>query len=210
MSLENKEIIKCPECGKENDFIVWQSLNTEINPEAKEQLLNGTLFRFKCADCGYESNVTYPILYHDMSNRLMIYFVKEDEIDEIKKTFEPDSQFGFAMEGYKRRIVTDQNSLREKAIIFDNGLDDRVVEIIKLMYFANLRRSNPEAKVEVAYFIVDNGEYQIHFLGETPLVAKLEASFYENIARDFASKIESSEDDYIVDMKWAIKLLSSK
>lgn len=210
MSLENKEIIKCPECGKEKDFIVWQSLNTDLNPEAKEQLLNGTLFGFKCADCGYESNVTYPMLYHDISNCLMIYFVKEDEIEEIKKMFEPDSEFGYAMEGYKCRIVTDQNSLREKAIIFENKLDDRVVEIVKLIYFSNLRQTQPDAKVEVAYFMVDNGEYQIHFLGETPLTAVVNPNLYEQIARDFASKIESAEDDYMIDMDWALKLLSNK
>ena len=36
--------------------------------------------------------------------------------------------------GYRKRIVTNQNALREKAIIFENELDDRVVELIKLLY----------------------------------------------------------------------------
>ena len=70
MSLENKEIIKCPECGKENEFIVWQSLNGDLDPEAKQKLLDGTLFQFKCSGCGYESNVSYPTLYHDTARRV--------------------------------------------------------------------------------------------------------------------------------------------
>ena len=210
MSLENKEIIKCPECGKENEFIVWQSLNGDLDPEAKQKLLDGTLFQFKCSGCGYESNVSYPTLYHDMSNQLMIYFVKEEDVEETKKTFEPNSEFGFVMEGYRRRIVIDQNSLREKAIIFENGLDDRVVEIIKLIYFSNLRQSQPDAKVDVAYFMVAEGEYQIHFLGETPMTAVVDASLYEKVAHDFADKIENAEEDYIIDLGWALKALSGK
>ena len=114
------------------------------------------------------------------------------------------------MEGYRRRIVTDQNSLREKAIIFENGLDDRVVEIIKLIYFSNLRQSHSDAKIDVAYFMVTNGEYQIHFLGETPLTAVVDASLYEKIAHDFADKIANAEADYIIDLGWAIKALSAK
>ena len=39
--------------------------------------------------------------------------------------------------GYRKRIVTNQNALREKAIIFENELDDRVVELIKLLYLLN-------------------------------------------------------------------------
>ena len=210
MSLESKEIIKCPECGKDNEFIVWQSLNGDLDPDAKQQLLDGTLFRFKCECCGYESNIVYPILYNDMSNNVMIYFVKEDEIEEIKSSFAFKSEFGQAMADYRTRIVTDQNSLREKAIIFENKLDDRVVEIIKLIYFSNLRQTQPDAKVEVAYFMVDNGEYYIHFLGETPLTAKVSSSLYEQVANDFVSKLEKVEDEYIIDMQWAIKALSKK
>ena len=140
----------------------------------------------------------------------MIYFVKEEEVEETKKTFEPNSEFGFVMEGYRRRIVTDQNSLREKAIIFENGLDDRVVEIIKLIYFSNLRQSHPDAKIDVAYFMVAEGEYQIHFLGESQLTAVVAASLYEKVVRDFADKIENAEDDYVIDMGWALRVLSGK
>lgn len=210
MSLENKEIIKCPECGKENEFIVWQSLNGDLDPKAKQQLLDGTLFQFKCSGCGCESNVSYPTLYHDMSKRLMIYFVREEEVEETKKTFEPNSEFGFVLEGYRRRIVTDQNSLREKAIIFENGLDDRVVEIIKLIYFSNLRQSHPDAKIDVVYFMVADGEYQIHFLGETPLIASVDTSLYGKVALDFSDKIENAKDDYIIDLEWALRVLSGK
>ena len=58
--------------------------------------------------------------------------------------------------------------------------------------------------------MVAEGEYQIHFLGETPLTAVVDASLYEKVAHDFADKIENAEEDYIIDLGWALKALSGK
>lgn len=68
MSIERKEMIICPKCGHEQEFLVWQSLNGDINPEAKQQLIDGTLFHFECEKCGDKSNVDYSMLYHDMTH----------------------------------------------------------------------------------------------------------------------------------------------
>lgn len=75
MSMERKETITCPECGHTQDFIIWQTLNGDLDSEAKQQLLDGTLFRFECDKCGHKSNVNYGILYHDMRHQAMIYYV---------------------------------------------------------------------------------------------------------------------------------------
>lgn len=65
-------------------------------------------------------------------------------------------------------------------------------------------------KVEVAYFMVENGEYYIHFLGETPLTAHVSPSLYQQIADDLVGELEKVENEYIIDMQWAIKALSKK
>ena len=80
MSMERKETITCPECGHTQDFIIWQTLNGDLDPEAKQQLLDGTLFRFECNKCGHKSNVDYGILYHDMMHQAMIYYVDENSV----------------------------------------------------------------------------------------------------------------------------------
>lgn len=56
MSVPRKEAVTCPHCGKETDIIIWESLNADLNPKEKQQLLDGTLFRFTC-DCGYTAGV---------------------------------------------------------------------------------------------------------------------------------------------------------
>ena len=58
-----------------------------------------------------------------------------------------EEKFNDKLEGFSRRVVCDQNTLREKALIFDNGPDDRVIEIIKMISFANLCDQFPDAEI---------------------------------------------------------------
>ena len=44
MSKSRIEKIKCPNCGKENDFVVWESVNTKLNPELKKDFLTRDIF----------------------------------------------------------------------------------------------------------------------------------------------------------------------
>ena len=64
MSMERTESVTCPKCGKASDFIIWESLNADIDPEAQQQLIDGSIFHFTCPECGHKSNVNYGMLYH--------------------------------------------------------------------------------------------------------------------------------------------------
>ena len=65
MSLRRKKTVACPKCNKESDYLFWESLNGDLDPEAKTQLIDGTFFQFKCPHCGHECKVDYGMLYHD-------------------------------------------------------------------------------------------------------------------------------------------------
>ena len=75
-----------PKCGKVSDFIIWESLNADIDPEAQVQLIDGTIFHFTCPECGHKSNVNYGMLYHDMTNRVIVHYVQEEAIDATINT----------------------------------------------------------------------------------------------------------------------------
>lgn len=209
MSMERKETVTCPECGNVQDFIVWQTLNGDLDPEAKQQLLDGTLFSFECSKCGYKSNVDYSTLYHDMTNKAMVYYVDEESVKQTIETMvDAENKMGFAMPGYRKRIVTDQNALREKAIIFEHGLDDRVIEIIKLIYLANASKQFPEADIKEVYFLVSDGEYILEFVGNSPLSAEIPTGMYDSIKTDFAERLETAgNEEPIINIGWASEFL---
>ena len=53
-------------------FVIWQSLNATLNPEAKADMMESCLFEHKCPKCGHVDSYTYDLLYHDMESMLMI------------------------------------------------------------------------------------------------------------------------------------------
>lgn len=131
MSMSSIQKINCPQCDNPQDFEIWESVNVKLDPNLKEKILNRHLLAFKCNKCGQKTVFVYPLLYHDMDKKFMIYLVPEDEYNE--EQFEK-LDFGipeFLAKLYQYRIVFSIDELIEKILIFDEGFDDKVMEIFK-------------------------------------------------------------------------------
>ena len=211
MSMERTESVTCPKCGNVSDFIVWGSLNADIDPDAQAQLIDGSIFHFTCPKCGCKTNVNYGMLYHDMSNRAMAYYVQEESIDKTIAMIEDvngkmDTFEQMLREGYRTRIVTSQNSLREKALIFKCGLDDRVIELGKLFFIAHAGQQHPDAEFSNVFFNESEGNYYFEFIGEQYMQAEFPRSFYEKICEGLSDRFPK-ENTFIVDLAWAKSVL---
>ena len=44
MSKHHMEKLTCPSCHHDGDFEVWDSINTVLDPEMKEKVLNQSIF----------------------------------------------------------------------------------------------------------------------------------------------------------------------
>jgi len=112
-------------------------LNSSLNPEAREALLDGSLLRFQCKDCGEASELVYPMLYHDMERSVMLWLVLSREETEAKSAFGLNDAF---MRHYQFRFVYTWEQLVEKIRILESELDDRLVELVKLDLRQNTSR----------------------------------------------------------------------
>lgn len=136
MSKYTKTEIECPECGNKQEFMTFQNIIGDIDIEIKEKVLNGELFVFTCEKCGKRFPITYPCLYHDMTKKLMVYLAKDEEsIDQMNGILLGNSELyeNQMSQGYIHRAVKTVNELAEKIMIHDMKLDDRVIEIIKML-----------------------------------------------------------------------------
>ena len=210
MSIESIQSVTCPECGNTQEFMIFESLNADLDPEAKKQLIQGTLFDFQCEKCGHTSHVNYPILYHDMTHKVMAYYVNPEQVEKTAEALmNVDTLTGNDMTGYRRRVVTSQNELREKAIIFDCELDDRIIEIIKLIYLAQARSQFPEANFVEARFMIMDGKQLLVFIGDESVSAELDPAIYAQVQADFAERLEKAGDnDPVVDVEWVSRFLN--
>ncbi len=133
MSLRRQENVTCPHCGEQQVFTVWDSINVSVDPEAKRQLLRDELMTLHCRRCGRDTHVAYDCLYHDMDRSLLIWLKHPDENGNARVP--PAAEAISALwwdEGYTRRLVTSSHELIEKVLVFDAGLSDYFVELVKL------------------------------------------------------------------------------
>jgi len=179
MSQSRTEILTCPRCGGQGEFTVWDSINADQDPDLKEKLLDESLFVWRCPHCGHQSYITFGTLYHDMSRQFMLFFDhKEGESDISEDNFPVDELFKGGDKHYKLRYVHGIRSLKEKIFIFEEGLSDIAVELIKYFirnqvikikgtradYFENKglffaeRNHNEEEGLDKLVFVVTSGD----------------------------------------------------
>lgn len=210
MSLEHTETVICPKCSKRNQIKVWQTLNGDLDPDAKQQLIEGTLFRFKCQRCCHVSNLNYELLYHDMKHQAMVYYVSLHSIEEINDMINATEEtLRGGMSGYRVRIATSQETLREKAMIFESGLDDRIVEIMKLFVLSNARDKFPEAIIEDVYFsLIRYDELVFELVGAKTLGANIPIALYKKLREDYKAKLELvSNIERMINLEWAVNFI---
>jgi hypothetical protein len=169
MTKVSTEELVCSECGLKQLFTVYDSVNVSLNPDYKERLINGELTIFTCDACGYQVKMVYPLLYHDMENKLMVYLDPDGQLDPNGLG---NKQFLFDMldESYQYRIVPTREEMVEKILIFDDNLDDRPLELLKC-YIRETHLSNGDDPYQtVLYF---GGRGVIEDEGEVVLINKL-------------------------------------
>jgi len=208
MSRPRKETVTCPKCGKESDITIWDTLNAEMNPKEKQQLLDGTIFRFMC-ECGYTAGIDAGMLYHNMTRHTIVYYVSEESVEQTENMFADIRKHGeFEMADYKYRIVTSQNALREKAAILENDLDDRVMELVKLFYYVHVHEQHPEEEIDEVLFFTEGGQWLLQFLGSASMTAELPVEFYEKIRDQYAARLEEAGNEGLhINARWAVRFL---
>ncbi len=168
MSLNAKQTVKCPQCGHMSEVTVWNSITVKDSGDLKQDLLRGKVNIFFCPACSHTALMPSPMLYHDEERRLMISFspcndelLKKQLFDNVQKSSKESGELN-NLEGYNLRFVADYNELLEKILIFDNGMNDKTIEVIKLMI---LSQDLEKAQFRICRFgkaDSDNTEFMVY------------------------------------------------
>ena len=158
----------CSRCGEENQVSIYNSINVGEQPELKAAVLDGSAFVWTCPHCGTMNLIQYQTLYHDPSEKLMVWLTRgsEELEDQVRDAYSKLE----GLDDYTMRFVDDAGSLIEKIKIFDAGLDDRTMEMTKYVTkmeicegqkdsaqeildapFKFLRMSGPDNEITLAY-----------------------------------------------------------
>ena len=131
--MKTNALVTCSSCGQTSTIEVYSGINTSSEPELKAKVKDGSLFLWECPHCGKTNLVSGQMIYHDPEERLMIWLLQEGSLPEesVKAVEKSLASAAETLEGYTFRRVDDAGSLIEKVNIFDAGLEDTVIEMVK-------------------------------------------------------------------------------
>lgn len=205
MSQSVKQTAPCPGCGRELEFTIWQSINTETE-NAREDIISGRLFDICCPDCGYSARVQYPMLFSDLENNAWIWFYPEDREEEVMSIVEAAKAQGLTC-----RLVHTQEALSEKAAMFSLGLDDRIVELMKLAAHAQVVEIMSGCEIGPTVFALNNEGKPCFLFRVDDKTNFMDMSLeeYEEFKRIFGALLDA-DDSLVVDSRWVRSFMSGE
>ena len=217
MSINIKQSVRCPKCSEMSDVTVWSSVTAADSPDLKADILGGRLNMFRCPSCDTTALMPQPMLYTDDEKRLMISFMPTNDPVEKQQLYEKivsssrESGELNSLEGYNLRFVNGYNELLEKLLIFDNGYNDKAIEVIKLMILSQDVDKSDQRDCRFGKSDDGNIEFMIHdFIENMVYSSYVPVETYDTVYR---SLIESGMKPYsfdceIVDGAYATRLLN--
>lgn len=155
--------LMCPDCGKEIECKLWNSVNSILNPKQVQEILNGEFGKVICGNCGAVNYLQYPFLYHDPIHHFFIS-VDSDFTDALPSASEAP------LPGYRYRQVTDYTELAEKIRIFSDGIDDIVIELVKDIIRTNATEKTGQilywCKDEFLFFVTEDKDFPVWISNE--------------------------------------------
>ena len=125
-----KKNVVCPKCRQQTETGLLCSINTESEKDALKKVLDDEFFKWECDKCGFQTMLLHPLLYSDIKNKFMVYYIPNVERSRIS---DEKLELEFKeLSDIRKRLVPDINALKEKIMLFGKGFDDASVELAKL------------------------------------------------------------------------------
>lgn len=199
---------------------MWTDINAKNDKVQKKQLLLGRLSQYTCPHCKSTRFVDHPMLYNSPDHELMIQCVLMDHDEHMAlKTFHEIQEGTFGQkyelgETYQYRVVRSLTQLREKALIFEHDLDDKVIEVMKLQIFTQIQNADPDIIIEdIQADFPSSG--QIRFLAKIPenqlITIAFDSELYDKMKEKMLKKNAASGNmDFVVNREWAEKQMAEE
>lgn len=208
MSIINRNEFDCPRCSHHLTITVHDSVNVDINPELKELVLAGNLNSTVCPECGKRIVINQEFMYHDMSNKLVIFYVTDHS---GPGAMEASAEMFSVFDRYTLRYVVRTQELIEKIKLFDSGLNDIAIQLLKINLYRNESLNHGGTIEAIDFLLFEEGTlvFQVVYMdGTSQIITIAHAAYlqiYESLEqlglleRDSARCI-CVNDEYIMDL----------
>ncbi|MGA9772208.1 MAG: CpXC domain-containing protein [Blastocatellia bacterium] len=139
MAVFHPQTVRCV-CGNSLVVQLADSINVKRSPESRDRILRGELHKAACPVCGRHMTVEKPFYYTDLTRNTFFKVLPRGERHMWKKASrELDAAISLIPDavtpakGRTLRVIFGMDELREKLIAQDIELDDRFLELFKVL-----------------------------------------------------------------------------
>ena len=205
----NEEILEleCPHCHAAQRVSVPTTVHKLDDPDAYRRILDGTLFEYTCPHCGGKMHVTFGVMFHDPEKRILCFYCPDpNQVKEVMGMFEEKPA------GYTVRITEDEGRFLEKIRAFEQGYDDKALEMWKLTYLYRIVSHHEDFEADDALYGYRDGAHKIDFYKEGRYIGSVDAdpALIPGVKERFLSRDTGVvQDDLFVDIGWAMEHLTN-
>lgn len=182
-------------CDNELEVEVPSTVDLAIAPEKEQEILDGTFLTFRCDRCGKLLKPEFPIRVVDERRGLELFMVPELDRGAFAR-----GKVEYTLHDKTRgRVVIGYPELVEKIKITRDGLDDRVIEIIK---FYILEKAQAGDSARAYYYANDSDSLELHIYGlreQEVGVSKVPFRIYKQIASELETKATEDPFDSVLE-----------
>lgn len=205
--------LTCPVCGHIHKAPIVPVVDIGQDQETWQSFREGGLFRFDCPDCGYPLELSYSFLCQDSAIRQYIYLSREEPgestgFQEIARWVEKLAK-GNTSDSVLRVVYT-ADELNEKLRIFENGLDDRIVEVCKGFALSQFPAGEECYAQAVVYDVIGDQEVlKVQCSDETEQYVPAFRELYEQIYQEYVGLFPPLRGERFlrVDLEYAAAVL---
>lgn len=200
---EQKITFVCKKCHREIETNIKTHIDNRLDKDDVQSIFEGSFFIRHCDACGENNIVNFPIGYKHSDSGRSILFLPIDSHGKFNNVNTP--------EGY--RVTHDMMSFIEKVRISEMGLDDKIIELVKIVAYnqvSQIGKVPDEALESIGCWVKDDLSIDLdlrcggrHYLLEVP------RQMYLDIETKFANTLKSYKEPKIVDLNWALMFLNA-
>ena len=202
MSKFHKETLKCPTCNETIEAVFWDfiTIDETVKQAFKEEVKTGKVFKTVCPHCQTMYHLNYPMLYTDTTHQFMIYYIPS-ESQHVQLNFPETTDSAYAY-----RIANTYFEMIEKILIFENHLNDVVIELIKAVM---LQKEKNLQKSKGVYFVAMSDEkLSFQIVGHEHAYISYPRNAYEELAKNL--KFKPIDDFQCINLKTFNNFLQQK
>jgi hypothetical protein len=150
-------VTECPRCDRSQSVRLRNAVDATSQPSLKAEILSRALMTHVCSACASSYEVEYDFIYTDTGHNLAIILPRGAFPAGQAKRVPPQRN-------QRRRTAASWAQLIEKILIFDAGLDDHAVELVKISLCRQLMARYESALVRLGAKPLDIARVSFHGL----------------------------------------------